>query len=185
MKVISSLTVTVFSILSLFLLFPCHSKAISTTDALERAKSGDHNAQSYLGHIYLCGKGVEKSPSKARYWYQKVLEQPDADAKIIAHSNLMLGLLYKSGKGGSKCYKTAMRCFVIAAKQGYTDAHINIGLLYAQGLGVKQDYDKALFWWNLAAEKGHPGASRYVAALKQVCDPELDKPDNRMATLRQ
>lgn len=168
-KYMVNVLICVFSVCTLF---PSQSEALSTKDAFARAKKGDYNAQSYVGHLFLCGKGVDKDPEKARYWYQKVLEQPDADARIVAHSNLMLGLLYKSGKGGVQCYQTAMKCFLTAAAQGYTDAHINIGLLYAHGLGVEKDYNKALFWWNLAAEKGHPGADRYVAALKNTCDPE-------------
>jgi hypothetical protein len=156
-------------IAGLFVILTCGSaSAISITDALRRAESGDHNAQSYLGYLFLCGKIVEKDAEKARYWYERVLEQPNADAKIVAHAKLILGMLYRSGKGGVQCYKTAMDCFLAAAKQGYTDAHINIGLLYAQGLGVEKDYDKALYWWSLAAEKGHPRASLYVASLKKT-----------------
>ena len=136
-------------------------------DLVERAEKGDCNAQSYLGHVYLAGKGVGQDFSKARYWYQRVIEQPGADAKIIAHANLVLGILYNSGKGGEQSYTTAVQCFQHAAEQGYTDAHINIGLMYAKGLGVKKDYQKALYWWRLAEEKGHPTAAEYVKELKE------------------
>lgn len=133
----------------------------------ERAENGDCNAQSYLGHLYLSGKDVAQDFEKARYWYQRVIDQPGADAKIVAHANLVLGMLYSSGKGGKLCHRTAVQCFEQAAEQGYTDAHISIGLIYAKGLGVKKDYGKALHWWQLAAEKGHPTAAAYVRELKE------------------
>jgi hypothetical protein len=136
-------------------------------DLLQRAEQGDHNVQCYLGHMYLSGKGVEQDFARAQYWYQKVVEQQGADAKIVAHANFVLGMLYSSGKGVKQDYREALQCFQNAAKQGYTDAHINIGLLYAKGLGVKQDYQKALYWWELAAKKGHPTAPIYVLKLKK------------------
>ncbi len=144
---------------------PCFAEL--SPGLLEKADRGDCNAQSYIGHLYLAGKGVERDFAKARYWYQRVIDQPGADAKIIAHANLVLGMLYNSGKGGEQCHKTAVQCFQRAAEQGYTDAHISIGLMYAKGLGVKKDYRMALYWWQLAERKGHPTATGYVKELKE------------------
>lgn len=144
------------------------TRAACPENLLKKAEQGDHNVQCYLGHLYLSGKGVEQDFVKAKYWYQRVVDQQGADAKIIAHANFVLGMLYSSGKGGNQNYREAMQCFQNAAEQGYTDAHINIGLLYARGLGVSRDYKKALYWWNLAAEKGHPTAPAYVLKLKKI-----------------
>lgn len=141
-------------------------------DLLNRAEQGDYNAQCYIGHLYLSGKDVPQDFSKARYWYQRVINQQSADAQIVAHANLVLGMLYKNGKGGKQSYEDAMHCFQLAAQQGYTDAHINIGLLYAKGLGTKRDLQKALYWWQQAAEKGHPTAPGYVRQLKQKIGTE-------------
>jgi hypothetical protein len=160
-------SLSAFILLSVVFSLTSHAFAECSENLLNRAEHGDYNAQCYIGHLYLSGKGVEQDFEKARYWYQKVIDQNGADAKIIAHANFIMGVLYESGKGGKQCYKTAMQCFQIAAKQGYTDAHINIGLLYAKGLGVNRDYQQALYWWRLAAEKGHPTAPRYVHQLRQ------------------
>lgn len=151
---------------------PCLAKVPEALQ--ERAEKGDCNAQSYLGHLYLSGKGVEQDFAKARYWYQRVIDQPGADAKIIAHANLVMGVLYNNGKGGKQCHITAVKCFQNAAEQGYTDANINIGLMYAKGLGVKKDYRMALYWWQLAEEKGHPTAGAYVRELKEKFLKEQD-----------
>ena len=136
-------------------------------DLRDRAEKGDYNAQCYIGHMYLSGKGVQQDFEKARYWYERVRDQVGADAKIVAHANLVLGVLFNSGKGGKQCSTTAMQCFMNAAQQGYTDAHINIGLMYAKGIGVQKDLQKALYWWQLAEEKGHPSAAGYVEQLKK------------------
>lgn len=162
-----------FSILVLFTLFlgsVTQTLAGCPENILNRAERGDCNAQSYIGHLYLSGKGVEQDFEKARYWYQRVIDQEGADAKIVAHANLIMGLLYSTGKGGKQCYQTAVQCFQNAAEQGYTDAHINIGLMYAKGLGVKKDYRMALYWWQLAEEKKHPTAAGYVKELKKKMD---------------
>jgi TPR repeat protein len=134
---------------------------------LSRAHNGDVNAQSYVAHHYTSGEKGEQDYHKAKYWYQKVASHKTADAKIKGHANLLLGLMYNSGKGGKKNYQQAMKCFRTAAEQGYYDAHISIGNMYAQGLGVKQDYNKALFWWKLAAEKGHPKAPTLVHLMQK------------------
>lgn len=81
-------------VLFVFLLFSAISfPAFGTCDPalLKRAKNGDVNAQSYIAHLYVSGKGVEKNYRKARYWYQRVADHHAADAKIIAHANLLLG----------------------------------------------------------------------------------------------
>ena len=142
------------------------SSCLATTcnpELLAKANQGDVNVQSLVAHLYASDKDYEK----ARYWYRRVINHPDADTKIIAHANLIMGLLFNSGKGGKQDYPTAMKCFRVAAKQGYFDAHISIGNLYARGLGVEQNYNKALYWWQLAAEKGHPDAPNLVYLLQK------------------
>ena len=157
----------VFALITL-LLVAAGAQAACPPDLLQRAEQGDYTVQCYVGHLYLSGKkGAEQDFVKAKYWYERVISQPGADAKIVAHANFVLGMLYSQGKGCQRNYAEAMQCFRIAATQGYTDAHINIGLMFAKGLGVKKDYRQALYWWKLAAEKGHPTAPAYVLNLKQ------------------
>lgn len=134
---------------------------------LKRADAGDVNMQSYVAHLYASGKEINRDFKEARYWYRRVINHQKADAKIVAHAHLLLGLMYNNGKGGKQDYAAAMKCYLVAAKQGYFDAHISIGHLYARGLGVKQNYQKALYWWELAVSKGHPNAPNLVFLLQQ------------------
>lgn len=156
--------------LIIFLLCLAYSANASITSSkpiFDRAQNGDVNAQSYVAHLYATGNGVKQDYSKAKYWYQRIVDHKSADAKIVAHANLVLGIMYNIGKGTDKNYPKAMKCFKIAASQGYFDAHISIGHLYAQGLGVRQDFEKALYWWELAQLEGHPKAASLVKLLKK------------------
>lgn len=144
-----------------------HASIISGKLIFDRAQHGDVNAQSYVAHLYATGNGVKQDYSKAKYWYQRIVDHENADAKIVAHANLLLGIMYNTGKGTDRSYQKAMTCYKVAASQGYFDAHISIGHLYAQGLGVQQDLDKALYWWELAQKEGHPKAASLVLLLKK------------------
>ncbi len=167
-------------ILVLLVLLLCSSYSAqasitSNTPIFDRAQKGDVNAQSYIAHLYATGTGVPRDYAKAKYWYQRIVDHKGADAKIVAHANLLLGIMYNTGKGTTRSYEKAMKCYKIAASQGYFDAHISIGHLYAQGLGVQQDFDKALYWWELAQEKGHPNAANLVAFLKKEIRNKADR----------
>lgn len=156
-----------FSFIIAMILHASPSVAANFDEMILRANDGDFNAQSYIGHCYLCGLDVDKDDIQARYWYQKVINHPDADAKIVAHASLILGTMYSTGKGGAKCYQTAFNYLKIAAKHGFSDAHIFLGYMYAQGQGVARNYQQALLWWKKADELGHPAAAKYIAGLKQ------------------
>lgn len=141
---------------------------------LKIADQGNVEHQSYVAKLYLTGKNdVQKDYEKARYWYQRVIDNQNGDAKIVAHANLFMGILYNSGKGGKQCYITAMKCFKAAAKQGYYDAHISIGKMYANGLGVDKDYDQAMYWWKLAAENKHPSAPTLINLLEKEINNQV------------
>jgi TPR repeat protein len=165
--------IALLCLITLFLLPSlCPAVLSNTTDMYLRAEKGDCNAQSYVAHLYATGKGVEQDFSQARYWYQRVANHNSADAKIVGHANLLLGLMYTTGKGGTRNYSRAMKCFQVAAKQGYFDAHISIGNLYANGLGVPKDLQQALYWWELAKEEGHPKAAHLVQLLQKEMNIE-------------
>ena len=50
---------------------------------IEKAKTGNVNAQYTLGGYYFLGSnGVEQSYSKAAYWWEKAAEQGHGDAQF-------------------------------------------------------------------------------------------------------
>ncbi len=62
--------------------------------------------------------------------------------------------MYKSGKGVTKNYKTAVQWYQKSANQGYVTAQRELGIMYARGQGVNQNYKTAVKWYRIAAEQG-------------------------------
>ena len=59
--------------------------------------------------------------------------------------------MYVKGEGVPKDYKTALKWFKLAAKQGDAGAQYNLGVMYEKGQGVPQDDKTAMKWYSLAA----------------------------------
>ena len=55
-------------------------------------------------------------------------------------------------------YATAVRGFLVHAKQGDASAQFNLGLMYDNGRGVLKDDAEAVRWYRLAAEQGDADA---------------------------
>jgi TPR repeat protein len=66
--------------------------------------------------------------------------------------------MYRQGKGAPKDYKTAVKWYTLAAKQGNAESQYNLGLMYQKGLSVPQDNETALEWYTLAAKQGYARA---------------------------
>ena len=54
----------------------------------------------------------------------------------------------------AKNYEEAVRCYRLAAENGYARGQWNLGAMYDFGYGVTQDYQKAVDWYRKAAEQG-------------------------------
>ena len=67
---------------------------------------------------------------------------------------LVLGMMYDSGKGVPQDYKAAAKWYRLAAEQGEAAAQSNLDGMYRNGAGVIQDYVRAHMWWNIAASSG-------------------------------
>ena len=84
-----------------------------------------------------------------------------------AMAQVLLGLMYKNGKGLKQNTKEAVNSFRIAAKQGDADGQYNLGVMYDRGLGVKQDYKEAAKCYQLAAEQGVTDAQIRLGIMLQ------------------
>ena len=84
---------------------------------IEKAKTGNANAQYTLGSYYYLGSnGVEQSYSKAAYWLERAAEQGDSDAQFN------LGVCYDEGNGVEQSYSKAAYWYERAAEQGNSNA---------------------------------------------------------------
>ncbi len=76
------------------------------------AENGDVAAQRNLGHLYRWGKGVEKNPSRAAYWYHRAAKSG------FARAQYSLAVLYLRGEGVPQDMVEAKRWLQKAATQG-------------------------------------------------------------------
>ena len=79
---------------------------------------------------------------------------------------------YDNGQGVPQDYKTAVKWYRLAAKQGYALAQTNLGVMYANGQGVPQDYKTAVKWYTLAAEQGYTRAQTNLIKIKELIKVE-------------
>ena len=68
-----------------------------------------------------------------------------------AMAQVLLGFMYKNGKGQKQNLKEAVNLFRLAAIQGDADGQYNLGVMYDSGNAVKQDYIESAKWYQLAA----------------------------------
>jgi hypothetical protein len=128
------------------------SEASYVNAAQKAAERGNTLAQTYLGGLYLRGKGVPKDYAKAMRWYIKSAEQGDVTAQLF------LGSGYHGGPGFPKDMAKAMHWYRKAAEQGNAAAQKTLGWGYYFGNAIPKEYSKAIYWFKLAAEQGNAKA---------------------------
>jgi TPR repeat protein len=103
------------------------------------AKSGDIDAATMLGEMYLDGIGVEQDNKKAYYWIQKAANAGDKEAEYL------LGFMYENGIEVKEDIAQAVIWYEKAANKGDIMAMYNLAFIYKNGAnGVKKDLQKAV-----------------------------------------
>ena len=97
------------------------------------ALKGERRAQHYLAFMYLRGKGVPQSDSKAVTWFRRAAEQGHMKAQYN------LGVMYHIGLGVKQNDAQAVRWFRAAADQGHSEAHQNLIFMRSKGRRLKAD----------------------------------------------
>ena len=137
---------------------------------LQKANSGDKNAQYDMGYVYEWGRGIAENKAMAINWYTKaannghlkamktlyshyVFKQSDVQTgifwmeKAAKHNDWYsygkLGWYYYEGQGTSKNYSKAVECFTIGAEHNDSGSINGLAYCYAYGKGVSRDFNKA------------------------------------------
>ena len=92
-----------------------------------------------------------------------------------------LGVMYRDGQGVPKNYKTAVKWFRLAAKQGHADAQTSLGVMYQDGKGVPKNDKTAVKWYKLAAEQGDADAQNNLDRLEKRIAKEKTPPPSKSA----
>ncbi|KAL0208480.1 hypothetical protein P9112_011067 [Eukaryota sp. TZLM1-RC] len=110
-------------------------------------------------HIAVCfdhGRGVDKDPQQALYWYHAAADGGNACAMN------KLGLLYYSGKGVEQDYFKAVSYFEKSAELWNRDGMFNMAECCELGRGTTKDLHQAMKWYQEAMDYGHPVASEIL-----------------------
>ena len=110
----------------------------SALPLLQRAaKSGNLQALSYLGNMYLLGLGVNRNYTNAMNMYRRGAD--NGSAFCLFHQ----GIMYYNGLGVTIDQEKALELFRQAADRGNASAHFILSRLYNYGHLVNRDEAKA------------------------------------------
>jgi TPR repeat protein len=147
---------------------------------LNKANSGDADAQCGLGRQYEFALGVPQDLRQSLFWLKKSADQGSVVAEVElgvvfdkmqdyaqaliwyrkaaekgnARAEYNLGVAYHYGESVQKDLTKANEWYRKAADQGDVLAQSNLAVDYEQGIGVPQDYRQAADWYLKAAEQG-------------------------------
>ncbi len=79
------------------------------------------------------------------------------------HATYRLGAMYEKGRGLSRDYSRAAKCYRKAAEQGNLNAMCALGSAYANGRGVAKDEADAVKWYRMSSEEGCPDGTCSLA----------------------
>lgn len=124
------------------------------------ARTGNDQAETYLGIMYQHGFGTKPDLATAARWYNKAAKQGDR----WAYDNLMAMADPKLATG--KNYDDYRKALEAGVKKGDPQAETATGVMYYYGLGgTKQNYDTARNWFERAAQKGDAVAANYLGRM--------------------
>ena len=121
----------------------------------ELAKSGDVDAQTMLGEMYLDGiNGVAVNHEKAFFWLNKAAKHGDPQAEYL------LGFMYENGLYVVSNMERAVKWYKKAAKNGDVLAQYNLALIYKEGKGsIRKNMKEAFKWLQMVQKEENSIAS--------------------------
>jgi len=129
-----------------------YEEALAVYLRLAQTQWGQRN-YCRIGWMYEFGRGTEKDPRQAEYWYEKA-----ANAGIPAGYYCLALMRYREGRHDE------MRALMErAAEQSYLPAIFDLGQLYMFGIGAPVDRLRAYEYYEQAAAQGHIFAQRAIA----------------------
>ncbi|WP_136625509.1 tetratricopeptide repeat protein [Mesorhizobium norvegicum] len=131
------------------------------------AEAGSAPAMTWVGYVYLEGRGVAEDSVAALDWFLKAAEAGDGEAMG------WIGHIYFGGNGVDVDKATAYRWYVKASDAGDASAMSWRGYMLSQGIGVPVDLDAARLWFSKSAELGDAdGQHNYGSVLATAGERE-------------
>jgi len=112
------------------------------------AQSGDLDAQTLLGEMYLDGIGVSENYEKAFKWLSSAAQKGDSQAAYL------LGNMYENGLYVREDVTKAVAWYKKAAAGGDVMAQYNLALIYKDGKGnVARNMQEAFKWLKMVENR--------------------------------
>lgn len=127
-----------------------------TSKLIRAAKSGDVESQHTLAKMYMSGKGVRKSNTKAFDWCLRAARQMKDGEPMFDVAEM-----YRLGNGTEKNFAEAHKWYEAANEftfDGHPEAQARLGIMYRDGLGVSQNLEEAYELFCHAATYGSADA---------------------------
>ncbi len=135
---------------------------------IQKANSGDANAQQEVALRYLTGNGLPKDTSRAVVWMTKSAELNLAQAKYN------LGIFYLNGMGVKWNPFTAFDLIKSAGTQGMPEAQYLTGIFWTENLILPRNYDSALTWVNSAVVNKFKPAEETAKKLERMIEQQKE-----------
>ncbi|HSK46232.1 MAG TPA: tetratricopeptide repeat protein [Candidatus Binatia bacterium] len=149
----------------------------SISPLVQRAESGDAQAQVELGRAYEDGKGVAQDDERAVQWFRKSADQGNAQAQNA------LGVMYSLGRGVQRDKEEAVRWYKKAAKQGLAEGIYNVAISYYNGEGVEENIALACTWMMVAQRRGDTQAAEAMKHISEQLNNRIDRSKFDLAVL--
>ncbi len=126
-----------------------HTQPVATYEAFhELAQSGDLDAQTLLGEMYLDGIGVSENYEKAFKWLSAAANKGDSQAAYL------LGNMYENGLYVREDVAKAVEWYKKAAAGGDVMAQYNLAIIYKDGKGnVSKNMQEAFKWLKMVEKR--------------------------------
>lgn len=135
----------------------------------ERAKSGDAEAQFYLGVSYYTGYTgmVVENHKKASHWFRLSAEQGFAPAQYWIAKSLdeskygnkeLIDFVPNTNDGHININAGVLKFYQLAADQNFTPAMVELGQIYYHGKTANKDLNTSFQYFSKAAKMGNQEA---------------------------
>ena len=136
-------------------------------EVLDKASSGDTNAQTYLGVLFYTGT-VGRNNGAAFTWFKKASENGSGEADYFLYE------MYDKGIHVKQNAETAFKYLQSSASKGFTSARVKLAELYLNGERTEGlDKEELLEWLGTYTEQGNEKARDLLAKFQK--DPSADK----------
>ncbi len=137
-----------------------YEKAIAELEPV--AKTGDGNANFYMGYIYENGLGVEANLAIAWDWYNNACENRSV------RSCVRVAEMFEGATGVDQNYARALMYYEKAEELGDVSATRKIGKFYLDGKLGARDIDKAKMYFEKAISEGDNESQKLLDNIANI-----------------